>query len=271
MTNNIIITFRPFVGEQLLLQDLALHQWSKQKDCRLIVMDGGEEGVKERCEKYSLQRIDGIPTGEDVGFKTSRFVLNSFFKLAREAVDKDCRVLTYANSDILVMNPGYAHMMNYLADNSHDFCCMMFRRINIVNWRKLLVDGDMDASVENIRADMWEHGTLNFPGIGDLTAWSLKAFDTFIDGHPVVGWDLLGIDRLWLTRHIDIGYDLYDLSWTVPNVHLYHVQDHWQPDEKYATQFVRKVWPELWCLVQQQTKLLDNGVAVQQYIKKLVN
>ena len=269
MKVNIIISFRPFEGEHAILQDLSLYSWIQQKGCRIIVMDGGEAGVRERCDKYGLQHVDGIKTGKDNGHTTERFMAKSYWEKVLSSVDRDCEYIVYTNADILAMNKGLAPLLRHCTESFGDVWGAFWRRINIVNWRQYVVDNDQYATLENFRDDMWYYGTINFPGMGDVTCWTYKGFEDFIKHQPDVPWDLLGMDRVWLEMHFKAKYKFLEMTYSFPIIHPYHVFSTKQvPDETYDKIFKRKVWPELWENKVQHISAFDCGLIMVDWCDK---
>ncbi len=247
MKVNIVTSYRPFEGEYGIQQDLSLHSWMQQRGCRIIVVDGGEAGVRERCDKYGLQMVKGVKTGKDNGHETERFMALSFWEEALKAVDRDCEYIVYANGDILAINRGLAPLLKHCTRTAGDVWGAFWRRINIVNWRPYVVENDPVSTIENFREYMWHHGTINYPGMGDVTCWTYKGFEKFLKLQPDVPWDLLGMDRVWLEMHFKCKYTLFEFTFSFPIVHPYHVFSTKQVvDETYDKLFKRKVWPELW-------------------------
>ena len=249
MRTNLIMSFRSFEGEHRKIQDLALWSWVQQHNCRIIVADGGEKGVVERCEKYGIQRVTGIEIGKDNGHDTGRFMAVDFWNKMKLHLDRDCEYVAYVNADMISMHQGFDALLRHCDRSSREpgFWGAFFRRINIVNWRDIIVSGDYQRSIANLWPIIWEVGTVNQPGMGDVTCWSYKGFEEFIKVQPNVPWDLLGMDRVWLEMHFKLKYHLFELTFAFPVVHLYHVFSKLQkPDEAYDKIFKRKIWPELW-------------------------
>ncbi len=271
MRTNILMSFRPFEGEYALIQDLALWSWVQQHNCRILVADGGEKGVVERCEKYGIQRVEDIKTGKENGYDTKRFMACDFWNKMKLHLDKDCEYVAYVNADIIAMHQGFDALLRH-CDRSAEkpgFWGAFFRRINIVNWNELIVENDYQRSIANLWPVLWELGTVNQPGMGDVTCWSYKGFEEFIKIQPDVPWDLLGMDRVWLDMHFKLLYNLYDLTFTFPVVHPYHVFSQLQkPDETYDKIFKRKIWPELWKGKGHRQTSYECGITLMEWLDK---
>ncbi len=249
MRTNIIMSFRDFEGEHGMLQDMGLESWVRQHNCRVLVADGGEKGVVDRCEKYGLQRVEGITTGKENGHDTKRFMACDFWNKMRAQMDRDCEYVVYANADIIAMHQGLDALMRHCDRSSREpgYWGAFFRRINIVNWKDFVVEGDFDRTISNFWQEIWEVGTVNQPGMGDVTCWSYRGFEEFAKIQVDVPWNLLGMDRVWLDMHFKLGYAFFELTFALPVVHPYHVFSKFQvPDETYEKIFKRKIWPEIW-------------------------
>lgn len=269
MKANIVMSFRPFEGEHAILQDLSLHSWLRQRGCRIIVIDGGEVGVRERCDKLGLQTVTGVQIGTENGHKTTRFMAKSFWEEATKAIDRDCEYVAYVNADIVAMNKGFLPLLEHCTYNEGDVWGAFWRRINIVNWRHFIADKDYDTTIENVREELWYHGSVNYPGMGDVTCWTYKGFEKFMTFQPDVPWDLLGMDRVWLDMHFKCGYVLFEHTFAFPIAHPYHVFSTKQvPDEVYEKVFKRKVWPELWEGKFQNITAFDSGLLLVDWRQK---
>ena len=274
MRTNIIMSFRAFEEEHALIQDLALWSWVQQHNCRILIADGGEKGVVERCEKYGIQRVTGIQTGKDNGHKTERFMSCDFWNKMKLQLDKDCEYVAYVNGDMIAMHQGFDALLRHCDRSAKEpgYWGAFFRRINLVNWKDYIVVNDHPRSVANIWSRIWEAGTVNQPGMGDITCWSYRGFEEFIKIQPDIPWDLLGMDRVWLEMHFKLNYHLFELTFAFPAVHLYHVFSMKQvPDETYDKIFKRKVWPELWQNRKHHITGYECGLIVTEWLEKEVN
>ncbi len=277
----VFTTFGPWEDERDYRQELWCHQWNKQEDAQVFVLNQGFEKTARMCSRYGFVLVNDIKKASSIGLKADGLLMSSMFKEIEEYLRPEIKYVAYVG-DCLPLTPYIGEIIECCSRISGGRFQFFIRGRDFPNWA-YLCKPTFDETIKRFEQTVMRKGHVHFPGI-DTFIWSRDVFSEMTKVMPDMNFLYGGSERWWLNYCFN-GKKIvnYELTGPVCTIHLQHPtafhrlpKDRTDDPSKSADndylhnfKFIPKTLEEVWDKVEATPRFYDNGLSYVEWVPKL--